>query len=98
VERKPSELRLKKRGIRGALPQGNALLLRRIGKGSWSGHKTTLAGQMSSRMRSSRVMKHGHNLGNILNLESLASLRRRSIRIVWHQDIRGRLDGYFGGL
>jgi hypothetical protein len=54
--------------------------------------------EMSSGMRSSGVMKHGHNLGGILDLESLAGLKRSNIKIVWHQDIKGRLDGCFGGL
>jgi hypothetical protein len=65
VVRKQYVQHLKRRDLYNVFLRRSVLFLKRIEERDLIGQENTLAGQMSSGMRSFGVMRHGHNLENI---------------------------------
>jgi hypothetical protein len=76
----------------------SVLFLKRIKRRDLIGQENRLIGQMNNGMRSSGVIKHGHNLENMHGLRLHVKLGRKKsiIRIMCNIVIKGRLDRCFG--
>ena len=97
VVRKQYAQYLRRKDIYDELLERSVLFLKRIERRDLIRQENTLIRQINNRIRSSRVIRHRHNLENIhgLRLHVKSGRKKSIIRIVYNIVIKGRLDRCF---